>query len=241
MDYNKMSYEELVEQLKGNYLLLNIVKAKENFIKYSENICKIESVLLKRNNDYFNKHFIEVWRDIKGYEGLYQISNWGRVKSLPRKYAQKTEKILKNCKNGSGYYLVVLNKNGESKNHHIHRLVAEAFIHNPDNLPIINHKNGNKLNNSVENLEWCTYSHNTLESYRLNPRETYSPSRGKFGKDHHNSKKVLQYDLNGNFIREWECAREIQRRLNIHVGNISSCLNGKRKTTGGYIWKFKEE
>lgn len=104
----------------------------------------------------------EVWKDIKNYEGLYQISTYGRVKSFPRKGALRKEKVLKPYKDGKNYYFVVgLHKDGKKQYKLIHRLVADAFIPNPNNLPIVNHKDENKENNNVDNLEWCTYKYNS--------------------------------------------------------------------------------
>lgn len=112
---------------------------------------------------------MEIYKDIEGYEGLYQISNLGNVKSLERKVIKGNgngglyilpERILKPGKGGNGYYLVVLSKDGKHKNKMIHRLVAEAFIPNPDQLQYINHKDENPANNIVENLEWCTPKYN---------------------------------------------------------------------------------
>lgn len=116
----------------------------------------------------------EIWKDIKGYEGLYQISNFGNIKSLVgwngNKYIKKyykREKILKKSFSTTGYLKIGLKKDGKFKNYKVHRLVAEAFIPNPCNYPIINHINGNKIDNRIENLEWCTYSYNTKEAYKL--------------------------------------------------------------------------
>ena len=109
----------------------------------------------------------EIWKDILGYEGLYQVSNFGRVKSLERliKYTEnkivlRKCRIIKTHTNKCGYVYVVLHKDGNKKNYLVHRLVAEVFISNPDNLPQVNHKDENKLNNSVENLEWCDAKYN---------------------------------------------------------------------------------
>jgi len=111
---------------------------------------------------------MEIWKDIKGYEGLYQVSNLGRVKSLQRYVTHNfggkkivRERILKQIINGSGYYLVCLHILGKQKNHHIHRLLSDHFIPNPDNKPQVNHIDGNKLNNNIKNLEWATSSENT--------------------------------------------------------------------------------
>jgi hypothetical protein len=104
----------------------------------------------------------ETWKDIKNYEGLYQISTLGRIKSFPRKGTYKNAKILKPYKDGGNYYYVIgLHKNGKRKYKAIHRLVAETFIPNPNNYPLVNHKDENKLNNCVDNLEWCTHKYNS--------------------------------------------------------------------------------
>ena len=123
----------------------------------------------------------EIWRDIPEYEGLYQISNYGRVRSLDTiincKGAKNIDKhirygkILKQSKNPKGYYYVNLSKDGKVKNTRVHRLVALCFVNNPNNLKLINHIDGNKLNNYYINLEWCDYSHNIKEAYRIGLRE----------------------------------------------------------------------
>lgn len=119
----------------------------------------------------------EIWKDIKGYEGLYQVSNYGRVKSLDRKSDIDgrliKSKILKPGLNNPGYKFVILRKNGISENKMIHRLVAETFLNNP--MDCVNHKDGNKLNNHMSNLEWCTYSENKKHAYETG----LSPQRGK--------------------------------------------------------------
>lgn len=108
----------------------------------------------------------EMWKDVEGYEGLYQVSNYGRVKNLERKIPYRfglrtiPERILKNCENEYGYLYVRLCKETNSKKYKIHRLVANAFIENPDNKKCVNHKDGNKKNNCVDNLEWVTHSEN---------------------------------------------------------------------------------
>lgn len=177
----------------------------------------------------------EVWKDISGYEGLYQVSNYGRVKSVGKivngsnqyginfQYFRK-DKILKPIRDNWGYLRVSLYKDNIKMAKRIHRVVAETFMPNNHNYTIINHKNGNKEDNSVDNLEWCSQSHNVLESYRL-------------GLQKPQTKKVLQYDLQNNFIREWDCISE-PRKL-YHNSHIADCCSGKRKTAGGYIWKYK--
>lgn len=187
----------------------------------------------------------EEFRDIENFEGLYQISNYGRVKSLERfkrnhtKVQKVEEQILKSHLNNRGYYYAMLNKEGEQNHKTIHRLIAQAFIPNPNNLPCINHIDGNKLNNSLDNMEFCTYSHNNKEAYRLGLKK--SAITGRLGYDNWNSKPICQYDLKGNFIKEWACSLEVKRQLGINASNITSCCRGERNKAGGYIWKYRKE
>ena len=163
----------------------------------------------------------EFWKDIEGYEGLYQISSFGRVKSLSNDKARK-EKIKIPESTRGGYKLVNLWKNGEQKGFLVHRLVASAFLPNPNNYPCINHKDENKSNNCLENLEWCTVKYNI----------NYGTRTEKC------SKKVEQYDLKGKLIKTWKSLMEIQRQLGYAIGNISNCCNGKRSTAYGYTWQY---
>lgn len=184
----------------------------------------------------------EIWKDVKDYEGLYQVSNIGRIKSLSRfvntykKGRIKKEHILSIIDNGNGYCYVTLSKNNKHKNYFVHRLVASAFINNPNNYKEINHKDNNKKNNCVDNLEWCDRSYNVKYSY---DKGYHIPSKnllGKFGKEHPISKSVKQYDLQGNFIKEFESANLASKETNICYCSIKKCRNGKQKSAGGYIW-----
>ena len=166
----------------------------------------------------------EIWCPIKGYEGQYEVSDKGRVRSL--KYGK--ERMLKLIRTPQGYLLVSLCKNGEHKMYYVHRLVSQAFIPNQNNLPEVNHKDEDKENNSVHNLEWCTDKYNTNYGTR-NQRVSDKLS-----------KPVLQYEKSGAFVREWKSTQDVQRNLNYGQCNISRCCNGILKTAYGYIWKYKD-
>ena len=134
-----------------------------------------------------------------------------------------------------GYSIVGLSKNGKLKTRTIHRLVAETFIDNPNNYPVINHKDCNKTNNNVNNLEWCTQKQNVMESFKNGLQK--APK----GKESTSSKKVIQYDIEGNFIKTWDCTMDIQRELGIANQHISACCLGKNKTSNGYLWRYVDE
>lgn len=171
----------------------------------------------------------EIWKDIKYYEGLYQGSNWGRVKSLERIDCighHRKERILKLSTDKDGYLYVYLYKNGKGKNFSVHRLVAEAFLPNPHNYPCVNHKDENKQNNNVDNLEWCNVKYNNTYGTRI---ERVSKKQ---------SKPVLQYTLDGQFVKEWESTRECGRN-GFNQQTISACCRGKLKTHKDSIWKYK--
>jgi len=178
----------------------------------------------------------EIWKDIVGYEGLYQVSNLGKVKNIKN----NTIKIPTLCKNG--YLYVDLWKENKRIKKTIHRLVAEHFLKNNNNYTDINHIDGNKQNNILTNLEFCNRSYNLKEAYRLKLREPVKPMLNKKDILCPNSKKVNQYDLKHNFIKQWGSAMEVQRKLGINHTHISSCCLNKKnyKTACGYIWKYVE-
>ena len=177
---------------------------------------------------------MEIWKDIPNYENLYQVSNQGNVKSVC------FSKMLKSSPNNCGYYKVELYKDKKPKVFYVHRLVAISFIPNPENKKQINHIDGNKANNNVSNLEWCTASENQIHAINHNLRER-SPMIGRKGCMHPTSKKILQYDKSGNFIREWDCVSDAAKSLNISTGCISNNLCKRTKSSKGYIWKYAGE
>lgn len=184
----------------------------------------------------------EVWVDILGYEYKYKISNYGRVKikenvsqrmnmGMLRDYVQKS-KIMKPTRNGYGYLKVRLtDENGKAKNLYIHRLVAEHFIPNPENKQQVNHKDGNKTNNHVDNLEWATSSENITHAidvldFKPNTKGINAPS------------PVLQIDKETNkVVGRYDTITEAQKITGI--SHISCVCRGQRKTAGGYIWKYQ--
>lgn len=186
---------------------------------------------------------LETWLPIKGYEGIYEISNLGRVKRLA--YDKNVcggskqhccERILKPQIRKHGYLAVSISKNNKMKSYLIHRLVAIAFISNPNNLPQVNHKDENPSNNNVENLEWCDQRYNS----------NYGTSKERISTKLKNgilSKPVEQYDKHGNLINEFPSAIEASRVLHISVSGIVSCCNGNKKYShcGGYQWKYKND
>lgn len=176
----------------------------------------------------------EIWKDIKGYEGLYQVSNLGNVKSLNYGRTCK-ERILIPCKKPNGYLNVELSKNCICKKFYVHRLVAKAFIENPDNLPQVNHIDENKLNNRVDNLEWCSYEYNnnygTHNERMLKTRKLRNSKNAE--------RPVLQFTKDCKFVNEYPSIREAARCTGINHSHICSCCKGLLKTAGGYIWKYK--
>ena len=181
----------------------------------------------------------EIWKDIIGYEGLYKISNYGKVKRIKfinNKTNKLCEKILKESDNGNGYKLVSLCKNNKRKNYYVHRLVAENFLENPNNYKEVNHKDNNKCNNISDNLEWCNRSYNVKYSYDKGFHVAPKPMLGKKGKNHPIAKLVKQYDLQGNFIEEYESANLASIETGICYTSIKKCRCGKQKTAGGFIW-----
>ena len=187
----------------------------------------------------------EIWVDICGYEGLYQVSNRGRVRSLDREiYKNNNVKqfsksfILKFEKN-KGYNYVHLFKNGVRKRMAVHRLVAEAFIPNPESKPVIDHINTIRDDNRVENLHWVTPKENMENPLTKEKRKTIKPTGRPKGA---NSIKVVQLDKDTNeLIKIWNSAMEAQRECGFDNGNINRCCRGKYKSHKGYKWMYYED
>lgn len=161
---------------------------------------------------------MEIWKDIDGFEN-YMVSNKGNI-------LNKITNKIKNQYDGYGYNRVTLCKKGKTKHFQVHRLVASAFLEKQQGKDEVNHINGNKKDNNVQNLEWCNRKENELHCYRNNPKL-------------HKTSIILQYDLNGNFIKEWFSIKEAEQTLNIN--NISKCCRGLREKAGGYKWKYKRK
>ena len=172
---------------------------------------------------------IEIWKPIMGYEGVYEVSNLGRVKSYCK---GKNGVILKGSKHNFGYIKVSL----MGKQVLVHRLVAEAFILNPDNKPCIDHINGITSDNRVENLRWCTQKEN-LNNPIFTKRSSVS-HKGKYGTQSSNHKAIIQFELNGELVRKWECAIDAQKEIGVCRKAISAVLRGKCKTAGGFLWEY---
>lgn len=181
----------------------------------------------------------EIWKDIKNWEGQYQVSNYGRVKSLSRTIKKSDgttqtfkERIMKISNDNKGYPKVVFCNDRKQKCIRIHRLVAEAFIPNPDNLSQVNHKDENKMNNYVGNLEWCDCEYNN----------NYGTRNDRSAKSHINhpkvSKQVLCVELNKKFSSASEAGRWIKNN-NAH-SHITDCCKGNRKIAYGYHWEYAE-
>ena len=177
----------------------------------------------------------EIWKDIQGYEGKYQVSNLGNVKSL-NYHGTCKERILIPGKTTNGYLFVSLSKNSKVKNFKIHRLAAQAFIENTENLLEVNHIDENKLNNRVDNLEWCSHEYNI----NYGTRSARELETRKLKKCKNAERTVLQFTKDGKFVNEYKSISEAERFTEINQGNICSCCKGRRyKTAGGYIWKYK--
>lgn len=187
------------------------------------------SFTMNNENQIINNVESEVWKPVVGYEGLYEVSNIGRVRSINFHNSGKA-KVMRPSLNTWGYLIVDLRKNNKRHSYTVHRLVAFAFIPNPDNLPEINHKNEIKYDNTVENLEWCT------RKYNMNYGTGNERRRRR-----RRIKPIVQLDNNGNVVRKWETGFAASRYYQVNRRCIYDCLHGKQKTCKGFVWKYEYE
>ena len=178
----------------------------------------------------------EIWKDIEGYEGKYQVSNLGRVRSLDRVVEKRDGTtqfihgtIIKPHNKVNGYKVVNLWRQKNSIHMYVHRLVAIAFIPNPGNLQEVNHKDEDKTNNHVDNLEWCSHRYNSMYN------NLHNRSKANM------RKQVIQLTLDGKMMAEFESEMEASRQTGFAVSHISAVCRGQKRVAYGYIWKFKNE
>lgn len=198
----------------------------------------------------------EIWKDVVGYEGYYKVSNLGRVKSMERYVTQGNhkryvkERIKKQSIDPNGYLRVTLCKDRKSVQIPIHRIIAEAFIPNPENKSEIDHINTNRIDNRIENLRWSTRyenTHNPLTLQNCKERVYTKERTEKINKTRIERgrkcapKKVYQYSKAGVFIKEYSCAKKAGEELNTNAQPISMCCKGDRLTAGGFVWRFYKE
>lgn len=189
----------------------------------------------------------EIWKPVKGYEGLYEVSNLGKVRSLDHicKYRIKgyvitkliEGRILNNHLATIGYYILGLHKDKKSRFVYVHRLVAEAFIENPNGYRYINHKDEDKTNNRVDNLEWCTQKHNLnwgTSRARLSASRKANP---------HNNRRIAQLSLDGSLIKVFNSAADAAEAMGVRYPSIIGCCRGYvgHKTCSGYKWRYADE
>lgn len=174
----------------------------------------------------------EIWKDIPGYENLYQVSNFGRVKSNHHGRGHKP-KMLKNISR-NGYVSVILCKNKSQKNVFVHRLVADCFVPNPENKPCVNHIDGDKSNPCSSNLEWCTQKENI--SHAINNGLFKPNARYLLNKAPRPTKPIYQFDKNGKFIKKWDSCRDVCNYLGVKDSHIYDCISGKCHSAYGFIW-----
>lgn len=187
----------------------------------------------------------EIWKDIEGYENLYQVSNLGRVKSLNYKRTGK-EKILKQSKDSKGYFVLNLRINGVTKLFKVHYLVAKTFIPNPENKLEVDHINTIRTDNRVENLKWVTRKENcnnelTKQHNSDSKKNNNNGIPGRKRKDNPYSKNIVQLNLEGEFIKIWDSIREAEREEFFDHSKIIRCCKNKQKSHKGFKWMYYED
>jgi len=168
----------------------------------------------------------EIWKNVKGYESLYQVNNFGKIKSL------RFNRLLSGSINSNGYKYMMIKVDGKGKLISLHRLIANTFIPNPENKKCVNHIDGNKLNNDLSNLEWCTYSENAVHAFKINIRTN------KKGIDNNRSKKVYQYSIDNILINIHGGLREASRNTGLPNKQIWDCCNGLKDFAFNYKWSY---
>lgn len=181
-----------------------------------------------------HKHnYMEIWKDIKGYEGYYKVSTLGNIKRVVSKNRPK-ELIRKIVYKKNGYATVLLSVKQKVKLIHVHRAVANSFIPNPENKPQVNHKDLNKKNNNISNLEWMT---NLENMQHVNSIKKWS-NNARSGKENARSIPVIQLSIDGIKIKEWVNMSQAALALGIGNGDICNVCKGNRKSAGGYKWEY---
>lgn len=178
----------------------------------------------------------EIWKDIPGYEGHYQASNCGNIRSLNYMGHKGNVRVLKNHFTYDGYPIVPLMLNKTKKTIAVHILVAKTFIDNPNNKPQVNHIDGVKTNNCISNLEWVTCKENVQHSIKTGLRNSKN-RKYLHGDEHYASKTIYQYDLSGNLVKKWDCISEAARRYSCSPCTLINCSKGRIKSCKGYMWR----
>lgn len=183
----------------------------------------------------------EIWKDVIGHEGFYQVSSVGNIKALERLVKNKSGGFhlkksmpMKLSDDKDGYKIIIFNNNGITKRTSVHRVMAFAFIPNPENKTSVNHINGIKWDNRLSNLEWCTISENGIHAHRV--LKIKHPAKGKFGSDNPSARGIIQYSKDMVELNRFGSRRDAQEATGVNKSTINECLNGRLKTAGGFVW-----
>lgn len=190
----------------------------------------------------------EEWRPVVGYEGIYEVSNKGRVKAMSRDIQRvhcvmkKKERILNQSLNNYGYWTVGLSSSLKRQRPYLtHRLICLAFIPNPKEKRTVNHKNGTRHDNTLSNLEWNTYSENHLHAFRELNRVANKPFLGMFGADHHSSIPIVRMSLDEKEIMFYDSMADAKRKSGFSLNGMWRCCNGRRKTYRKHKWMYLKD